>query len=148
MLPSLSLPDPGREFSLMGHLNRGIDGVFEIVRVEGRGFVSIAEVHPIVAGAHLAQSEPEMARNRVGLLERHGFAGAPLPTEPLLSRFAVRAGLVTLRQIFVRHCQSMGRWTNFSSGWVSERRKKVLDRNLRPIGIRLFRSPLAFCLLC
>jgi hypothetical protein len=30
---------------------------------------------------------------------------AGLPTEPLLSRFAARAGFVTLRQIFVRRCQ-------------------------------------------
>src|SRR5262249_25408476 len=48
-------------------------GVFEIVRVVGRGLVSIAKVHAIVAGAHHAQSEPEMARDRFGLLERHGF---------------------------------------------------------------------------
>src|SRR5262245_25397177 len=59
--------------SLTGHLNRGIDGVFEIVRVVGRGLVSIAEVHAIIARAHLAQSEPEMARDRFGLLKRHGF---------------------------------------------------------------------------
>src|SRR5262249_17814633 len=108
----------------------------------------IAEVHAIVAGAKLAQSEPEMARNRFGFLKRHHFVGAPLPMEPLLSRFAVRAGFVTLRQTFVRRCQDIGRWTNFSSGWVSERRKKVLDRNLRPIGIRFFRSSSVFCLPC
>src|SRR5262245_40852387 len=48
-------------------------GVFEIVRVVGRGLVSIAKVHAIVAGAHHAQGEPEMARDRFGLLERHGF---------------------------------------------------------------------------
>jgi hypothetical protein len=42
----------------LSHLNRGIDGVFEIVRVAGRGLVSIAEVHAIVARAYLAQSEP------------------------------------------------------------------------------------------
>src|SRR5262249_33597694 len=52
----------------------------------------------IVAGAQLAQSEPEMARDRFGFLERHG---ASMPS-PLLSRFAPRAGLVTLRQTFVR----------------------------------------------
>src|SRR6516225_7433797 len=57
--------------SLTGHLNRGTDGVFEIVRVVGRGLVSIAEVHAIVARAHLAQSEPEMSRDRFGFLERH-----------------------------------------------------------------------------
>src|SRR5262249_4061941 len=56
-----------------GQLNRGIDGVFQIVRVVGRGLVSIAEVHAIVVGAQLAQSEPEMARDRFGFLERHGF---------------------------------------------------------------------------
>ena len=43
---------------LTGHLDRGIDGVFEIVRVIGLGLVSIGEVHAIVAGAYLAQSEP------------------------------------------------------------------------------------------
>ena len=46
-----------------GHLNRGFDGILQIVRVVSRRFVSIAEVHAIVARAHLAQSEPEMARN-------------------------------------------------------------------------------------
>jgi hypothetical protein len=44
--------------SRTGHLNRGFDGIFEIVRVVGRGLVSIAEVHAIGARAHLAQSEP------------------------------------------------------------------------------------------
>src|SRR5262249_14170034 len=34
----------------------------------------IAEVHAIVAGAKLAQSEPEMARDRFGFLERQGDA--------------------------------------------------------------------------
>src|SRR5262245_16247936 len=61
------------QFSLTGHLNRGIDGVFELVRVVGRGLISIAEVHAIVAGAKLAQSEPEMARDRFGFLERHEY---------------------------------------------------------------------------
>src|SRR5262245_590576 len=56
-----------------GHHNRGIDGVFEFVRVVGRGLVSIAEVHAIVAGAKLAQGKPEMARNRFGFLERHEY---------------------------------------------------------------------------
>jgi hypothetical protein len=55
----------------MGHLNRSIDGVFEIVGVMGRRLISIAEVHPIVARSHLTQSEPEMARDRFGFLERH-----------------------------------------------------------------------------
>src|SRR5260221_10064630 len=63
--------------SLTGHLNRGIDGVFEIVRVICRGLVSIAEVHAIVARAHFTQREAEMARNRFGFLERHG---ASLPS--------------------------------------------------------------------
>jgi hypothetical protein len=49
--------------SLTGHLNRGVNGVFEIVRVVGRGLVSIAKVHAIVARAYLAQSEPEVACN-------------------------------------------------------------------------------------
>src|SRR5262245_24487169 len=62
-----------RKSSLTGHLNRGVDGVFEVVRVVGRGLVSIAEVHAIVAGAKLAQSEPEVARDRFCFLERHGF---------------------------------------------------------------------------
>src|SRR5262249_10424488 len=57
-----------------GHLNRGIYGVFEIVRVVGRGFVSIAEVHAIVAGAKLAQSEPEMAGDRFGFPDRHEYS--------------------------------------------------------------------------
>jgi hypothetical protein len=59
--------------SLMGHLNRSIDGVFEIVRVVGRSFVSIAEVHAIFARAQQAQREPEVARNRFRFLERHGL---------------------------------------------------------------------------
>jgi hypothetical protein len=46
------------QHSLTGHLNRSIDGVFEIVRVVGRGLISIAEVHAIVARAHC---EPKMA---------------------------------------------------------------------------------------
>jgi hypothetical protein len=54
------------------HLNRGIDGVFKIVRVVRRGLASIAEVHAIGTRAHLAQSEPKMARDRFGFLERHG----------------------------------------------------------------------------
>src|SRR5262245_19446417 len=54
--------------SLTGDLNRGIDGVFEIRRVVGRGLVSVAAGHAIVAGAHLAQREPEMSRDRFGLL--------------------------------------------------------------------------------
>jgi hypothetical protein len=54
-----------------GHLNRSIDGIFEIVRVVSSRFVSIAEVHAIRARAHLAQSEPEMASDRFGLLEPH-----------------------------------------------------------------------------
>src|SRR5262245_19529205 len=58
--------------SLTGDLNRGIDGVFEILRVVGRGLVSVAAAHAIVAGAHLAQGEPEMSRDRFGFLERHG----------------------------------------------------------------------------
>jgi hypothetical protein len=56
-----------------GHLKGGFDRVFEIVRVVGRRFVSLAEVHSIRAGAHLAQSQPEMAGDRFGFLERHGF---------------------------------------------------------------------------
>jgi hypothetical protein len=59
--------------ALTGHLNYSIDGIFEIVRVVGCGLVSIAEVHAKVAKAHRAQSETEMARDRFGFLERHGF---------------------------------------------------------------------------
>jgi hypothetical protein len=40
--------------------------------VVSRRFVSIAEVHSIRARAHVAQSEPEMARDRFGFLKRHG----------------------------------------------------------------------------
>jgi hypothetical protein len=59
--------------SLAGHHNRGIDGVFEIVRVVGRALVSIAEVHAIIARAHLAKSEPEMTSDRFSFLELHNF---------------------------------------------------------------------------
>src|SRR5262245_205553 len=55
-----------------GHLNRGIDGVFEIVRVVRRDLVFFAKAYAIIARAHLAQSEPEMACDRFGLLECHG----------------------------------------------------------------------------
>src|SRR5262249_28175050 len=58
--------------ALAGHLNRGIDGVFEILRVVGRALVSVAAAHAKVAGAHFAQGEPEMSRDRFGFLERHG----------------------------------------------------------------------------
>src|SRR5262249_22770031 len=58
--------------SLTGDLNRGIDGVFEALRVVGRGLVSVTAAHAKVAGAHLAQGEPEMSRDRFGFLERHG----------------------------------------------------------------------------
>src|SRR5262249_796181 len=84
---------------------RATDGVFESARVAGRGFVSIAEAHAIVTGAHLAQSKSEMARDGFGFLERHG---ASIPSRShligglLLSRFAPRVGLVPLRKTFVR----------------------------------------------
>jgi hypothetical protein len=58
--------------SLTDHLDRGIDGVFKTVRVVGRSLVFIGEVHAIVARAHSAQGETEMARDRFGFLERHG----------------------------------------------------------------------------
>src|SRR5262245_49191819 len=67
----------GGQFSLTGHLNCSVDGVFEIVRVIRGRFVSIAEVDAIVARAHLAQGQPKMARDRFGFLKRHGFVGAP-----------------------------------------------------------------------
>ena len=59
------------QLSPTGHPNRGIDRVFETVSVVGRGLVSIAEVHAIVARAHLAKSEPEMTSDRFGFSERH-----------------------------------------------------------------------------
>jgi hypothetical protein len=65
-------------------------GVFEIVRVVGRGLVSIAEVHAIVAGAHHAQSEPEMARDRFGFLVRHGVRRGTTSTPALLRRAIAR----------------------------------------------------------
>jgi hypothetical protein len=55
----------------VGHHNHGINGRLRACLCSRRGLVSIAEVHAIVAGAQLAQSEPEMARNRFGFLERH-----------------------------------------------------------------------------
>jgi hypothetical protein len=61
------------QLSPTSHPNRGIDRVFEAVSVVGRGLVSIAEVHAIVARAHLAKSEPEMTSDRFGFSERHGF---------------------------------------------------------------------------
>jgi hypothetical protein len=70
LFPPLSVPEA---VLAMGHLNRSIDGVFEIVRVVGRSFVSIAEVHAIFARAQQAQREPEVARNRFRFLERHGL---------------------------------------------------------------------------
>ena len=65
-----------QQCSLTRHVNCSIDGVFQVVRVVGRGLASIAEVHAIVAGTHLAQSEPEMARDRFGVLERHRLPSA------------------------------------------------------------------------
>ena len=59
--------------SFTRHLNGGFNGSFETYRVVGRGFISIAEVHAIRARAHLAQSEPELTRDRFGFLERSGF---------------------------------------------------------------------------
>ena len=61
------------QLSPTGHPNRGIDRVFETVGVLGRGLVSIAEVHAIVARAHLAKSEPEMTSDRFSFLELHNF---------------------------------------------------------------------------
>ena len=59
--------------SLTEHLERGIDGVFKTVRVVGRSLVFIGEVHAIVARAHSAQGETEMARDRLGFLERQAL---------------------------------------------------------------------------
>src|SRR5262249_51359770 len=82
--------------SFTRHLNRGVDGVFEVVRVVGRGLVPIAEVHAIVTGAQLAQGKPEMARNRFGFLERHEyFRGTPQGIRSVL-RTAARCECVPL----------------------------------------------------
>src|SRR5262245_2452254 len=67
-----------RDNGALSHLNRCIDGVLEIVRVIGRRLVSIAEVHAIVAGAYLAQSELETACNGFGFLKRHRLPSSPL----------------------------------------------------------------------
>src|SRR5262245_29076643 len=67
-----------RDEGALSHLNRGIDGVFEVLRVVSRALVSIAEVHAIVARAHLAQSEPETTCNGFGFLERHRLPSSPL----------------------------------------------------------------------
>jgi len=49
----------------------------------------------------------------------------------------------------IRNERGIGRWTNFSSGWASEQRRKPLDRtSARMVGIGLFRSSPVFCLLC
>ena len=61
------------QLTLSSHRDGGVNGVFEIVRVIGRRFISIAEVHSIRARAHHAQSEPEMARDRFRFLECNGF---------------------------------------------------------------------------
>jgi hypothetical protein len=105
--------------SATGHLNRGVNGVFEIVRVVGRGLVSIAKVHAVIARAYLAQSEPKTARDGFGFLKRHGASLSnryALIGGPLLSRFAPRVGLVTLRQTFVRCCHDGGK----RLGWRSK----------------------------
>src|SRR5262249_17845585 len=73
-----------------------IDGIFEIVRVVRSGLVSIAEVHAIIAGAHHAKSEPEMARDRFGFLERHDASKA-------LSRRAVRWRIRSLVALLPGH---------------------------------------------
>jgi hypothetical protein len=61
------------QLALTSHRDGGVNGVFEIDRVVGRGLVSIAEVHAIFAGAQQAQGEPEMARDRFRFLERNWF---------------------------------------------------------------------------
>src|SRR3954452_5363281 len=95
----------GRYLSLTGHLNRGVDRVFEIGRVIRGRFVSIAEVHTIRARAHLAQSEPEMARDRFGFLERHGFVklSSGRITADELAMLIARDVVI----ISVRHCWSL-----------------------------------------
>jgi len=51
-----ALRGDGSQRSLTSHLNRGVDGVFEIVRVVGRGLVSIAEVHDLASCSVLFSS--------------------------------------------------------------------------------------------
>jgi hypothetical protein len=92
------------------HPNRGIDGVLEIVGVVGRGLVAIAKLHAIVPGAYFAQSEPEMAHDRFGFLQRHSSSSTRRTRGPgsyglvwlLLSRLGPCVGLVPLGQTFVR----------------------------------------------
>ena len=55
----------------------------------------MAKVHAIVAGAKLAQSEPEMARDRFGFLERHEFFKAHRGIRSVL-RTAARCECVPL----------------------------------------------------
>ena len=57
---------------LTGHLHCGTHCIFKIAGVISRGLVSTWQVHAIVTRAYLAQSEPEMACDRFGFLERHG----------------------------------------------------------------------------
>src|SRR5262245_59112246 len=99
----LVTPGCSSQRSPTGHLNRGIDGVFEIVRVIGRGLVSIAEVHAILARAHLAQSEPETARDRFGFLKCHG-ASTPLDARSFADpRFLVSSRLVRDLLLCAKH---------------------------------------------
>jgi hypothetical protein len=67
-----------------------------------------------------------MTRNRFGLLERH--VRRPLAV-PLLSRFAPRLGLVTLRQTFVRRRHGGG---NRPCGELEDAAKGGLQMNSEP----------------
>src|SRR6266516_6767825 len=93
--------------SLAGDLNRGIDGVFEILRVVGRGLVSVAAAHAKSPERTLRRVSP---RCRAIDLASWSVMARQCPVDARslavvrLSRFAPRAGLVTLRQILVRRC--------------------------------------------
>ena len=75
LLPELwAVVRSNSQLSVTSHFNRSVERIFEVVSVIGRNLVSIAEVHAIVAEAKLAQSEPEMARDRFGFPERHEYS--------------------------------------------------------------------------
>src|SRR5262245_63892342 len=92
----------------MGHLDRGTDGVFEIIRVVGCGLISLADVHAIIAGAHLPQSEPEMARDRFGFLERH--SAVHWWFRSLVASPPVRHLLLCAKHLFVEAIVQCCRW--------------------------------------
>src|SRR5262249_38078979 len=97
-------------------------GVFQMVPVVGGGLVSIAEVHAIVARAHLAQGEPEMARDRFRFLERNWFlnrhweaAVVGLPAKPR----SLASSCVSLRSITLE-LRRGSRWPRHGAPCASE----------------------------